>query len=246
MIVSLIGTTELLLPERVMDTKFDRRMQENWFDGKPDANADLLAEVAGRLCYDSYNLPSENTRDSKGYLANIIRQQHFSVMEHASAAFLVEGVSRSLLMEFRTHRHLSFSARSTRYVNESDSGYVTPPALRKHLNEMASPVCDEDFTVQHELDNLWDHAQAVYQNVYDLLIRNGATRKEAREAAREFLPGATETEFVVSGNHAAWRLVLQKRLAPGAAAEIRELAQEILRQLRKIAPNTYQDFEDEK
>lgn len=244
--VTLIGWTNFSMPDRFADTEFDDRMYQEWRVMDDDRHADILAEAAGRLCYDSFNLPNPDTATNQGYLANILRAEHLSVLEHATATFLVEGVSRSLLMEFRTHRHLSFSARSTRYMDESESGYVVPPALRSHLTDVIAPVADKDFTLQFVLDTLWDHAQDVYTDVFNLLVHNGSTRKEAREAAREFLSGATETEFVVTGNHHAWRDVLKKRLAPGAAAEIRELSAEILRQLKDLAPNTYQDFEDVK
>jgi thymidylate synthase (FAD) len=100
-----------------------------------------------------------------------------------------------------------------------------------------------DITIEEELDNLMGHSASLYESLVEFLISKGATRKEAREAAREFLPGATATEFVVSGNHRAWREVLPKRYAEGAAKEIRALAQELLRQLKELEPAIYQDVE---
>lgn len=61
--------------------------------------ADELAELAGRLCYRSWSRPNPATATNDGYLRNIIEQQHFSVLEHASATFYVGGVSRSLSHE---------------------------------------------------------------------------------------------------------------------------------------------------
>lgn len=241
--VTLFAATEIRqIPDRIIGTQMYERITSASAAGIQDADApDLVAEVAGRLCYDSYHLPNEATATNQGYLANMIKQRHFSVLEHASATFIVEGVSRSLLMEYRTHRHLSFSARSTRYVDESEAGYVTPPKLHPFVGALLDS--QSDYTIRQELDALMEHSQELYEALYEFLIREGATRKEAREAAREFLPGATETEFVVTGNHHAWREVIGKRIAPGAAMEIRELNQEILRELKNLAPSLYRDME---
>lgn len=240
--VTLLGDTRFHLPDRIIGTAMYDRLSAAYNEGIRDADdADLVAEVAGRLCYDSFHLPNEKTATNKGYLDNINMQRHFSVEEHASATFLVEGVSRSLLMEMRTHRHGSFSARSTRYVDERETPFVVPPTLRPHINTLVDS--QGDWTVGQELNALMEHAQHLYETLYEFLVSEGATRKEAREAAREVLPGMTQTEFVVSANHHAWRDILSKRLAPGAAIEIRELNQEILRQLKRLAPNIYQDIE---
>ncbi|MGH3977398.1 MAG: FAD-dependent thymidylate synthase, partial [Pseudonocardiaceae bacterium] len=68
-------------------------------------------------------------------------------------------------------------------------------------------------------------------------------RKQARQAARSVLPNATETRIVVTGNYRAWRHFLAMRATEHADVEIRELAVEILRQLHKVAPNVFGDFE---
>ncbi|MFE9834071.1 FAD-dependent thymidylate synthase [Streptomyces sp. NPDC005551] len=237
--VELIGYTLFRPPTRMRDTKMMQRLADEF--GPQTASASTLSEFAGRLCYDSLNLPNEGTATNATYLANIIKQRHFSVLEHGSATFYIGGVSRSLLMEIRTHRIASFSARSTRYVDERDAQFVTPPALAPLLSEQFSE--SDSVTVGEELDDLMGHAAALYESIYERLIANGATRKEAREAAREFLPGATETEFVMTANHHAWRDLLQKRIAPGASQEIRLLGGEILRHLKELEPAIYQDIQ---
>ena len=49
--------------------------------------------------------------------------------------------------------------------------------------------------------------------------------------------------MVVSGNMRAWRDTLVRRTAPGADAEMREVAGMILAELKKLAPASFQDFE---
>lgn len=235
-----MGWTNFRMPERALDTKYGRRDHNEWLDGAQTSSADRISEFPGRLCYDSFQLPNTSTATNRGYLANIIAQRHFSVMEHSSATFLIEDVSRSLLMEMRTHRHASFSARSTRYVDESDAAFVMPPALRGFVDDHLDS--GDTHTVSGDVESLMEHATQLYESIAAFLVRQGATRKEAREAAREVLPGGTTTEFVMTANHHAWREILQKRLASGAAQEIRELSEELLDQLTQLAPNIYQDI----
>lgn len=219
--------------------------EHEWQENVSDA--DELSEFAGRLCYRSWNRPNPETSSNEGYLANIIKQQHFSVLEHASATFWISGVSRSLTHELVRHRHLSFSQVSQRYVDESEGGYVTHPALEKlrHRHFLDEDEADPFAgSVGETLDQWNKDARTLYNDLVEKLVAGGVDRKTARGAARGVLPNSTETELVVTGNHRTWRELLGKRLSYGADAEIRELARELLRQLRVIAPNTYQDFEE--
>ncbi|MFH9606825.1 FAD-dependent thymidylate synthase [Streptomyces sp. NPDC017448] len=241
--VSLLAATQVFPVDRLLNTRLLTRIRTVTNQGiEESTSADMVAEIAGRLCYDSFHLPNPHTQTNETYLANIIKQRHFSVMEHASATFLVEDVSRSLLMELRTHRHTSFSARSTRYVDEADSNFIVPPRMRAHLGDLTHFEAGTAATFSLELQTLMEHSSELYTEIFNHLIAQGATRKEAREAAREVLPGMTSTEFVVTANHHGWRELLAKRMAPGAAAEIRELSTEILRHLKRIAPAIYQDM----
>jgi thymidylate synthase (FAD) len=68
-------------------------------------------------------------------------------------------------------------------------------------------------------------------------------RKQARQAARAVLPNATETRIVVTGNYRAWRHFVAMRASEHADVEIRELAISCLRELQRVAPNAFADFE---
>lgn len=204
-------------------------------------DADDLAEFAGRLCYESWNRPNPDTATNQGYLANIISQGHHSVLEHASATFYIDGVSRNFTHELVRHRHLSFSEVSQRYVDVSKYRVVVPPALRSataELDESEETAYYDPEAGTYDMDDTyaWHQYQATMEELSDL------PRKEARQAARFCLPGGLETKILVTGNHRAWRDMLGKRLSPGADLEMRLVAQKILTELHQIAPNTYQDF----
>lgn len=189
-----------------------------------------VIEFAGRLCYESWDLPREETATQEGYIANLLKQGHESVFEHASATFYVEGVSRNLSHELIRHRHLSFSELSQRFVDMSDAQVVIPPAL-KELHP--DSVWDTNLPVDEMCD---------YSGVVTDLIKFGKTRKQAREAARAVLPSSMETKFVVTGNLRAWRDVLKKRDSEHADAEMQLFAKELKRLLKERFPNSFRDL----
>lgn len=194
---------------------------------------EALAEAAGRACYQSWSKPNPATATNAGYIKHILESKHLSVIEHASATFYIEGVSRSLTHELIRHRHLSYSQLSQRYVDESEAKFVLPPLISAEGAEAM-----DDFV------NATEVAQGYYEEIVDKLARNfpNLKRKEIRQAARAVLPNATETKIVVTGNYRAWRHFIEMRATEAADVEIRGLAVEILRQLRGIAPSVFADF----
>jgi thymidylate synthase (FAD) len=235
MIVTLVAATELVdLPRSVAGTPFVDDISPKWHNAGFNENADRLAHFAGRSCYQAWNMPNPATADDMGYLANILKQGHFSVLEHGSATFYIEGVSRNLTHELIRHRHLSYSELSQRYVNMEDAEFVLPPAMR-----------DTEYPDMFGHERLTNVSKDEYADAVHDLEQLGIKGKKAREAARYLLPSGMETKIVVSGNHRAWRDMLQKRYSVHADAEIRELATELLKQLRLLAPGTYQDFPEE-
>jgi len=192
-------------------------------------DADALGEAAGRLCYKSFNRPNPNTARNADYMANILRQGHESVLEHASVTFLVQGVSRALLTELTRHRHLSFSVVSQRYVDYADTEPVIPPALRGTEGEA-------------QLRSEYNRAVDRYEELVRELKAAGLPRKKAREAARAVLPNAAPVDMVITGNLRAFRDVLRKRHSVHADAELQEFSAKTLEHLRVIAPNSVQDI----
>ncbi|AEJ93564.1 ThyX-like thymidylate synthase [Mycobacterium phage Airmid] len=208
------------------------------YETRWDSSAsDELAEFAGRNCYRSFDRPNPATRENKDYLAHILEVGHESVLEHASATFYIEA-SRSVLTELERHRHLSFSVVSQRYVDPTSLGVHWPPVIAQ------LPELDRAYAEDILLDTR-TYTERSYDGLMQIFEANGLPRKEAREAARAVLPNMTNSPMVVTGNHRAWRNVIKQRWHTAADAEIRELAGKLLRQLRQVAPNTYQDIPEE-
>lgn len=223
------------LPDSVIDTEFGR-----FHRGKPFNSAERVSTFAGRSCYQSWHMPNPTTANDYGYIGNIINQGHFSVLEHASVTFYVEGASRNMTHELVRHRHLSYSELSQRFVNMEEANVVIPPAVREFYSED-----DPNLPVDGMVPIATDDAIDLYKLIVEKLMESGKTRKQAREAARFYLPSGMETRIVVTGNHRAWRDMLHKRYSVHADAEIREFATLVLAELRTMAPAIYQDFPDQ-
>lgn len=174
-----------------------------------------LAVFSGRSCYQAWAATRPETATVDGYLKNILGQKHYSVIEHASWSFYIQGVSRALTHELARHRHFSFSQLSQRYVDSAAVQFIIPPAI------------------ENDPDSIDDLARAAETSVesYNAIVRRemgkGRTRKQSREAARAALPNATETRLVITGNYRSWMEFLIKRDNPAADAEIQRLAQTI-------------------
>ena len=204
-----------------------------------DNAAQVLPEVAGRLCYMSFATPRPG--GNAAYLDRIKEAKHGSVFEHAVWNFIITGVSRSFTHELVRHRAgFGYSQLSQRYVDESVADFVEPDCIAENP----------------ELHEVWrsavEHAQEAYVRLVDGLQRTFPTvedktlrRKLARQAARSVLPNATETKIFVSANARALRHFIELRCNEHAETEIRVVAARMLDILSKDAPNVFGDYTSE-
>ncbi|HLU54661.1 MAG TPA: FAD-dependent thymidylate synthase [Pseudonocardia sp.] len=224
-VVQLVAKTEFIPPADVPWTT--------------DAEGgEALAEFAGRACYQSWSKPNPATATNAGYLRHILEVGHLSVLEHGSVSFYITGISRSLTHELIRHRHFSYSQLSQRYVPERDAAMVEPDVIAAdpELHELFARATAASVEAY---EALLEGLQKKFADVPDATLR----RKQARQAARAVLPNATETRIVVTGNYRAWRHFIAVRATEHADVEIRALAIECLRQLQRVAPNVFGDFE---
>jgi thymidylate synthase (FAD) len=197
-----------------------------------------LAEFAGRACYQSWSKPNPATATNEGYLRHILEVGHLSVLEHGSVTFYLSGVSRSLTHELIRHRHFSYSQLSQRYVPERDAAMVEPGVIAEDPELHALFLEATEASLQ-SYTRLLEGLEKKFADVDNVTSR----RKQARQAARAVLPNATETRIVVTGNYRAMRHFVAMRASEHADVEIRELAVAMLRELKRVAPNVFADFE---
>ena len=197
-----------------------------------------LVEFAGRACYQSWSKPNPRTATNASYISHIIDVGHFAVLEHASASFYITGVSRSCAHELVRHRHFSYSQLSQRYVPEDEASVVMPPGLEDdpELQQIVLAAADASRAAY---ETLLAELEAGLDDQPNAVLR----RTQARQIARSVLPNDTETRIVVTGNYRAWRHFIAMRASEHADTEIRRLAIACLRELSRVAPAVFADFE---
>lgn len=238
------GLDDLVADE---DTTIRRFCDSLIFDEYPDA--DLLSEFAGRFCYRSW----AKGRPTEDYIRNILAEAHGNVLAHANVSFIVTGVSRSLTHELiRHHVGTNPSQESQRYVTAEGGeleivGYkavraVVPPLILEAARHDKSYLCRFQNDFELALNSYHNWLEFLKKSLPDDMPAT-LKKKRANEAARCFLPNATETRLVWTMNLRAARNVIEQRGDVHSDLEIRRLAVAFTHELKSIAPITFADAE---
>lgn len=196
-------------------------------------NMETLIASAAKLCYSNSNIDDiyehnkSNPTDNAEFINKLIDMGHESPLEHATITFGIENVSRALLAQITRHRIATFSVQSQRYVKNTKKEYYTPEEITN--NKLAKYIYDEC------VNNCSDK----YNDIVNLLINDGLTEKEAIEKARCVLPNATLTKLLMTMNIRSLHNFFKLRICKRAQKEIRDLALEMLRLSRAIAPSLF-------
>ncbi len=156
------------------------------------------------------------------FIKMIIKSGHLSVLEHAYASFRIRGGSRSFTHQLVRHRMASFTQQSQRYVDEKGFQFVIPISIEK--NQEAKKI----------YLSFMEEARKVYKKLGELSIR--------KEDARFVLPNAAVSEIVISANLREWRHIIGLRGDKKAQWEIRNMAIQILKILKKEVPSVFYDY----
>jgi thymidylate synthase ThyX len=126
------------------------------------------------------------------------------------------------------------SQESTRYVsyggNDGECTFIAPsfPSWQRTDNGEVPAVM-----------NYWTYAMMVAEEIYQELIKLGASPQEARTV----LPNSTKTEIVMTADLREWRHFLKLRTSKAAHPQIRELAICLLNKLKAGIPIIFDDIE---
>lgn len=210
-------------------------------------DADKIVAAAAKLCYaksDIANLMEGLTPEkTESFLKILSDLGHESPVEHASFTFGIEGVSRALLAQITRHRIASFSVQSQRYVSKLDFEYITPPEIEAIPEAKAEFVkaMEEDAEHYEKLRELLTekHKAEFMASGMDEKAATKAAEKMANEDARFVLPNACDTKIIMTMNVRSLFHFFELRCCNRAQWEIRELATEMLRLVKGVAPNLF-------
>ncbi|MHB1393562.1 MAG: FAD-dependent thymidylate synthase [Clostridia bacterium] len=204
-----------------------------------------LIASAAKLCYSPVGIENimdglDNVKVDK-FLNMLMDLGHESPIEHVVFTFGVEGVSRVLTHQLVRHRiGCSYSQQSQRYVKLEQFEYIIPPEIEripKAKGKFISAM-EEDQRVYNELVEL------LMEEHFNRYTGEGKNEKQARsmaektaiEDARYVFPNACETKIVFTMSARALVNFFRHRCCNRAQWEIREMADEMLRQLKGVAP----------
>lgn len=201
-------------------------------------NAESLIELAGRLCYESFEVGlNPNVTKIRGtnreYIENILSKGDGSVVEHGVATFALLNISRVCSHELVRHRvGVAISQESLRYVRLKEIKMWLPDELSDEQAEAMIAAARQSEKTYLELANgiPWDRMSM-------------DAKKRMTSALRRILPDGLATNVIWSANHRTLRWVIEMRTDPSAEVEIRMLFDQIARICQRQWPNLYQDFQ---
>lgn len=155
-------------------------------------------------------------KEAFDFLRMVMGFGHVSVTEHANFTFSLKGISRACSHQLVRHRIASYTQQSQRYVKfgRDELKYVIPNSIKKSK-------FSKEF---HEMLNR-------VSEFYEKMLK-----EIPAEDARYILPNAIETNLTVTMNARELNHFFGLRLCERSQWEIRELAQRMLNEAKKVAP----------
>jgi len=186
---------------------------------------EYLVAKSARLCYSAMNIKdlseSLTPEKVKMLVEKIIGLGHYSVLEHVTFTFAIEGISRVTTHQLVRHRMASFSQQSQRYVKlrSEDFPYITPKSIEKN----------------EDLCRIYQNTIKELDRIYHEFINKGILSEDARY----ILPQAVATKVIFTANARELLHVFNLRCCNRAQWEIRAVAKKMLEKVKKIAPNIF-------
>jgi len=186
----------------------------------------IVAQSA-RLCYSALGIEELREKLSDESIIKLVRKimklGHYSVLEHATFTFAIEGISRVTSHQLVRHRLASFSQQSQRYVKINKEGfpYIVPKSIAQ----------------EEKLNKIFIDAVNKLDGIYQLLLDHNIKAEDARY----ILPQAVTTKMIVSANARELLHIFKLRCCNRAQWEIRELAMNMLKEVKSIAPTIFEN-----
>lgn len=175
--------------------------------------------IAARLCYSqkgAQELLEDMTReDIEKLVRKVINLGHTSTLEHTYFYFSVKCSRVTSHQLVRQRIGTSYSQRSQRYVTEDDYDYIIPPSIKENSDAL----------------ELFDDKMKEMKDVYNKLLELGIPKEDAR-----FILPTIKTNLMISYNARSLYHFIKLRSCNRAQWEIRSLANQMLDQVKEVAP----------
>lgn len=178
---------------------------------------------AVRQCtaYKPERYSSMDIEEVKRIVKEAIASGHDSILEHVHFSFRIDDISRNCSHQLVRHRMASYAQVSQRYVNQSQASVVVPYGIK----------------VDPDLKAKWDDLMKASKEYYDLCVKNGIPKEDARFA----LPEATTTAIMVTMNCRELIHFFKLRCCFRAQWEIRNVAYGMLNICKEKLPVIFEN-----
>lgn len=209
-----------------------------------NSDNELLVELAGRKCYDSFGLKA-GRKTNLEYIANTQAGDvpHASIMYHAKMSFFIAGISRRVSHELIRHyvgadrtEEGSPSQESTRYVEHSGY-YVAHPAILDKPDELDCFKSAMSRNYAEYRDYIRRRTESFTAAHLD--PPKGMDRKRIFESASPYLSHSCETSFIWTTNPIALAKMFRERDNEAADLEYLRLARKWKRVCLERWPNLF-------
>ena len=197
-------------------------------------NPEEMVAQAAKLCYSPASIQELEkqieSKDQAGFIEKLTDMRHLSPVEHVTFTFGVEGISRACSHQLVRYRLASYSQQSQRYVGQQGKKargfhFIVPPSIEK--------IGKKQWFIE-KMENV----QKWYDEIVDALGEKG---ESSFEDARFLLPNAAETKIILTMNGRELIHFFRVRCCNRAQWEIRAMAIEMLRLVKKVSPHIFKD-----
>lgn len=197
------------------------------------ADAQELVAYCARVSNPSNQL---NTETSAKLIKYLVKHQHWSPLEMASACLEIE-TTRDIARQILRHRSFSFQEFSQRYA-VADLGWELKEArLQDTKNRQNSIEIPGTTLNEQNLIEQWRSKQDQLirdaEYAYDWAIENGIAKEQARAVLPE---GLTVSRLYMNGTLRSWLHYIELRSGPETQKEHRLVAQECARVIAEVFP----------
>jgi thymidylate synthase (FAD) len=177
-----------------------------------------------------------NTETSAKLIKYLVKHQHWSPLEMASACLEIE-TTRDIARQILRHRSFSFQEFSQRYA-VADLGWELKEARlqdtknRQNSIELAGTTLKEQNLIE-QWRNKQDQLILDAEYAYDWAIENGIAKEQARAVLPE---GLTVSRLYMNGTLRSWLHYIDLRSGPETQKEHRQVAQACAQAIASVFP----------
>lgn len=153
-------------------------------------------------------------------LRRVMGYGHMSIIEHASFTFALEDVSRVLETQLVRHRLASYTIKSGRYT-------------KSHCDIVIPPKIVENKKALEKVNKFVEYNTKLFQELIDMGM--------PFEDVRMLSPQGIKTNITMTMNARELLHFFKLRCCARAQWELREVANEMLRQVRSVAPTIFEN-----